>query len=274
MEKIALPYTRGYITLCTNDKYIYGLIGLIQSWKNTDSKYDFYVLMTPEVSEETRRIATELGYKILNCDETSIASHLVGTQFEGEPCWWKLDVFRQTQFSKLVYIDADSIICRNMDHLFEAPAGSSVRDWLTNTNFCAGFMVVEPNAKLYNRFMFDLLHTDKHYDSQDQGYLNELFSDWFDHKELVLPHYTHFNIGILSEPDPRYTDYIHQNLFTNVLAFHITGAKPWDAGRNGAEWAYEEWAYYKAIYKYYTDFVNWCVRKLSEDGICQLETIN
>jgi hypothetical protein len=56
---------KAYITLMSTNNYLYGCIGLMYSWKNTNPKYPFYCVVTKEITQENIRILEAIGYKII-----------------------------------------------------------------------------------------------------------------------------------------------------------------------------------------------------------------
>ena len=66
-------------------------------------------------------------------------------------------MFKYTQFDKLLFIDADSYIVHNLDHLFDMPAWSSVCEydapWRNKVRFMSAFLLVEPNIQTYNELL-------------------------------------------------------------------------------------------------------------------------
>lgn len=66
---------------------------------------------------------------------------------------FKLKVFDLTQFDKIVFLDSDMIVLKNLDHLFELPhmscvaAGQELHPEWVKLN--SGLMVIEPNHEEY-----------------------------------------------------------------------------------------------------------------------------
>ena len=54
-----------YITLMSTNNYIYGCIGLMYSWKNTNPKYPFYCVVTKDITKENIKILEAIGYKVI-----------------------------------------------------------------------------------------------------------------------------------------------------------------------------------------------------------------
>ena len=70
-------------------------------------------------------------------------------------CFSKLNIFKQTQFKKCIYIDLDMVITENIDYLFNKPVLSAVNSggfiYKTWTKLNSGLMVFEPSLELYEK---------------------------------------------------------------------------------------------------------------------------
>lgn len=123
-----------YVTLVMlGDLYIAGAIVLAQSLRILGSKADLVVLVTPDVSEEGKRIlrifynvVKEINYINVENWRTKKQQHrrylsLVFTKFH---------LFNLTQYKKVILIDADALVLKYPDHLFtlNAPAGCFLED--------------------------------------------------------------------------------------------------------------------------------------------------
>jgi alpha-N-acetylglucosamine transferase len=69
----------------------------------------------------------------------------------------KFEIFNLTQFDKIIYLDADIMMLKNIDHLFEYPHLTSALDgeyfniWPDKPHFNAGILVIEPNSDEYKK---------------------------------------------------------------------------------------------------------------------------
>lgn len=65
--------------------------------------------------------------------------------------YWKLQIWKLTQFDKLIWLDSDTMVFRDIDWLFERTWMWAQRDdWfckLDQTNVCSGVMLLEPNEQ-------------------------------------------------------------------------------------------------------------------------------
>lgn len=91
----------------------------------------------------------------------------------------KLHVFRLTQFSKIIFLDADVLPIRPLSHLFALTHEfSAVPDVGWPDIFNSGVMVLSPGEDKFNQ-VNDLFKSKGSWDGGDQGILNEWRAgDW------------------------------------------------------------------------------------------------
>lgn len=197
-----------YITMLDNEPYIYSVIALYSSWLKTQSKYDFYCGCTKNVSQHILNNLTELGIKIISLPEVSGLEKLkTKLKTSGYNSWIpalnKLAIYNLTQFDKLVFLDADTYIYENVDHLFNYPPITAVADgcgWCPKIDkfvkgdnyykrFNAGVMVIQPSEELFNKIIksTETLPQDRPW--ADQNIVNELYPNWMYESEKHLPFY-------------------------------------------------------------------------------------
>ena len=144
----AMKYT--YATLLSTDDYIWGIIGLNYSLKLVNTKYPLLCIATTEISQFTLNLLKK--YNI----EYVVEPHL---SFIEESCYqttlnkvyaWTLD------YDKILYLDGDLIIEKNMDYLFDYPA--PIFKYAVKYNFeqhisvvtiCGECFLIAPNKKLF-----------------------------------------------------------------------------------------------------------------------------
>ena len=178
---------RAFITLSTTDDFIEGALILAESLRATHSRYEFLVAVGPNVSPTAERQIECAGLRILRLDQ--IPPQVAGSEGRWSSTTQKLSLFGLFQFDTLVYIDADCLVLRNVDHLMDAPSLGAVATRSTATKggsdmtFNSGVMVIRPDATEYP----DLLaHASQHIPQyiqraspfSDQDLLNDFFADW------------------------------------------------------------------------------------------------
>jgi len=95
-----------------------------------------------------------------------------------EVAFWKLQIWRLTQFEKLIWLDSDSLVSRSIDWLFQRPGMWAQRDdWycrLKQSNVCSGIMMVYPDLADYDGLL-EYAQTLKELPSGDQQLISQYF---------------------------------------------------------------------------------------------------
>lgn len=111
---------RVWTTLITNTKYLSGLLTLEYSLKKAGSRYPLVALYTdtfPEEGHEALKRRGILSKKI----EYLLPS--VPKEYANDPrfydCWSKLAPFSLTEYDRVVQLDSDMLVLKNMDELME-----------------------------------------------------------------------------------------------------------------------------------------------------------
>ena len=194
---------KAYITFLSTDNYIYYILALNESFKNTNSKYKLYCAVTNNVSKFTLNILDTIGLSYIIVDNEPIKP-LINEMFEHSMvakyvnALSKLTIFNLTQFEKCVFLDSDLVIFKNIDDLFDKPDWSAVEDCLPvhirpqkyklgESSFCSGMFVFSPNAEFYNKLLNSLKTLPKNIKWHDQAILAYHNQDWMQRPELHLP---------------------------------------------------------------------------------------
>ncbi len=159
----------------------------------------------------------------------------------------KVALWRQTQFRRIVYIDADVVAVRSPDELFDLDTNfAAAPDIGWPDCFNSGLMVLKPNMGDYYALLA-LAQRGISFDGADQGLFNMHFRDWqrvsFTYNTTPSGHYQY---------NPAYRHYK-----SSISMMHFIGlVKPWLQGRDvkGGSEAYEEmlgrwWAVYDRHYR-------------------------
>ena len=167
-----------YVTLLYSDDFVLGVRTLGQSLRETQDKarpnIEHLVLVTPRVGLETRQVLEAEGWKVKEVEEHQNPNQHFHARLHG--VYTKLEIFRLTEYHRVVYLDADTTILENVDELFLCGPFCAVmrHSELINT----GVIVTEPS---------DALHTDLSnkvkaglysYTGGDQGFLNSYYQDY------------------------------------------------------------------------------------------------
>ena len=243
-----------YVTLLTDDTYTYGIVLLVETMKKYNTKYPLHVLITEDVSKPCLIILDQLGVTYSLVDKITIPDELHEYNSSINPktagiwryCYTKFHVFNQTQFDKIVFLDADIMLLKNIDHLFDCPHMTAALDgeyyniWPDWPHFNSGCIVIEPSNQLYQ----NILNFANQYREQpgyivaDQEILNFYFKDWPNQNELHLNKYYNVFAPYINPND-------EEDINQNCYFIHYIGRKPWNFWIRNIEETYTE--------KYYLD---------------------
>lgn len=279
-----MEYNYAYITLLSTNNYIYGCIGLIESWKRTKPKYPFYCMVTPDITDENKIILQKIGYHIIeispycpkkyweilktgNISGNSNLNSDTGWQF----AWSKLLILQQEQFDKLIFLDVDMFILQNLDHLFEYENFTGVQDLYFSTFkkkrwILTALWVVKPNREIFDEIT---QFAEEHpwtgdYLNSDMDIIN-LYVNYEQHPWLILPSYYLIESTRFHQD---FSNYIWQN-YQNIKIVHLSHyVKPWQCKESFYKQCNEtEWQYWSWIHRSYTVFLKKCLEKLHHQGI-------
>lgn len=185
---------RAYATILSSDNFIKGVKAVYTGIRKY-SKEDFLVFVNKEVSVPIRDSLVALGVTVIEEAEIPIKEGTL-TRMQREDRWgktlFKLVIFKNHGYDKLIYLDSDLLIRGNLDDLFEKPSISAVADAdffpdYSRGGLNAGVMVVEPNEKLFEGLVNKIeAVADKYEVFGDQDVINEYISDWKDSEILHL----------------------------------------------------------------------------------------
>lgn len=215
-----------WVTLATNDSYSLGALVVAHSLKRVHTAHQLAVLITPGVSESMKnklRTVFNLVEEVNLLDSKDKSNLALLKRPELGITFTKLHCWRLTQYEKCVFLDADTLVLRNCDELFEREELSAAPDVGWPDCFNSGVYVYKPNLETFSSLM-EYAVTHGSFDGGDQGLLNSYFSDWA-HKDIAkhLP----FVYNTSSVASYSYLPAFKQ-FGQNTKILHFIGtAKPW-----------------------------------------------
>ena len=218
-----------YITLLSTDSYMWGAIMLNTCLKKVHAQYPLHVVCSDSISERTIATLHQCGLTTIQLTE-----HLnqATDMSDREDSYWrntfdKLYVWDMTQYEKVVFLDSDMQIVRNIDDLFEQPHMSAViadqfdEPGLEKLN--SGLIVIEPN---HDEFVgLSTLAKDFYYREHvgDQDVIRAYYSDWYSRNCVIPPSY-----NILYDQCNSQRGNIRKENVIPVFVIHYIGKKkPW-----------------------------------------------
>ena len=91
----------------------------------------------------------------------------------------KLNIWKFTEYNKLIYIDADTIVLNNIDELFKNDELSGINDRSEILNYNginSGLLVIKPNLVTYNNLIAALNSDNYDLKMSDQSLINDYFT--------------------------------------------------------------------------------------------------
>lgn len=183
-----------YVTLLGTDDYVIGTLCLATSLKRVASKYPLLVLCSRGVSDSTVDLLKQKGIECRILNQSVTVENVNTGKFERwNYTFDKLQAFSLTEYEKVLFLDSDMFVVKNMDHLFEKPHMSAVYadvwDETASEGLNSGLMVIEPAKSVYEGLV-SMLYSDRFNDSKmfgDQDIIRAYFDDWMSRTECRLP---------------------------------------------------------------------------------------
>jgi xylan alpha-glucuronosyltransferase len=201
------------------DAYVCGAIALAQSIRQSGSTRDLVALVDARnVGAEHRAALAVAGWHVRPAPRirNPHAEHHAYNEWN----YSKFRLWQLTDYEKVVFLDADLLVLRNLDFLFEeAPELSATVN--SGARFNSGLMVLEPCNCTFDLLMSGI-HDIESYNGGDQGYLNEVFTWW--HR---LPRHVNFLKYVWAEGDRAAQARMIAAEPAEVHAVHYLGMKPW-----------------------------------------------
>jgi len=225
--------TEAFVTLATNDTYSLGALVLANSLRRVGTTRQIAIMITPGVSQGMREQLTSVFDHVTQVnvlDSQDSANLTLLTRPDLGVTFTKLHCWRLTQYTKCVFLDADTLVLQNCDELFEREEFSAAPDPGWPDCFNSGVFVFSPSQDTYSRLLQFAVSVGS-FDGGDQGLLNLYFSDW---ATKDIKKHLPFIYNVVSQTFYSYLPALKQ-FGKNVKIVHFIGAlKPWHASFNTA----------------------------------------
>lgn len=169
-----------WVTLATNDSYALGALTLAQSLKRVQTSKSLVVMITSEVSEAIKSVLEGTFEKVVvvdPLDSKDIVNLKLLDRTELGITFTKIHCWTLTEYNKCVFLDADTLVIKNSDELFDKEEFSAAPDAGWPDCFNSGVFVFRPNLNTFQDLMRHAVNSGS-FDGGDQGLLNTYFSDW------------------------------------------------------------------------------------------------
>ncbi|KAJ3366167.1 Glycogenin-1 [Allomyces javanicus] len=181
---------RALVTVLTSDNYVEGALVLATSLRAVDTKFPLVVLHTNHVTDASHdRLVAAFDHvhhvDPICVDDPRLA--LLNGRSELRSSFTKLRAWTLVQYDRVVLLDADTLVLRNIDDLLDRAQLSAAPDAGWPDMFNSGVMVIEPNLTTFHALRTEL-RTHGSLDGGDQGLLNQFFgAAWRANPALHLP---------------------------------------------------------------------------------------
>jgi len=232
-----------FVTLCANEAFIPGVRCLARSLAATGTVYPLICMVpTPLLSLAAQCLGSERlelrAVEPLPLSEAFVMRH-ANTAIElAKPMtlgdkpqfherllnFLKLRAWEFCEFKKIVFLDADTVVVRNIDALFHYPSFCAAPNLYAKLvdfhRINSGVFVCAPSSRIFRRMLAALDAPDAFWARTDQTFLETFFGEG-GHPPLGLPHF--FNT----------LQYVWFNLpeiwnWPDIHVIHYQFEKPWD----------------------------------------------
>ncbi|CDP04730.1 unnamed protein product [Coffea canephora] len=205
--------------------YVCGAIAAAQSVRMAGSTRDLVILVDETISEYHKSGLQMAGWKV----RTILRIRNPKAEKYAYNAWnySKFRLWQLTDYDKIIFIDSDLLIRRNIDFLFSMPEISARGN--NGVLFNSGVMVIEPSNCTFQLLM-DHITDIESYNGGDQGYLNEVFTWW--HR---IPNHFNFLKNFLSYEGEEVNEKKIRLIAAEppvLYVIHYLGYKPWMCSRD------------------------------------------
>lgn len=216
-----------YVTLVTSDNYVAGACVLARSLRNSGTSRSIWCMAATKGLSADSLEALNSAFSGLTLVEVIDSSDVKNLALLGRPelgpTFTKLRLWQLTQFRKVVFMDADTLVLRNIDDLFERPELSACADVGWPDCFNSGVFVAVPSEETFAK-LIKFANEKGSFDGGDQGLLNDYFSNWSQSPpQHRIPFTYNLTINASYSYAPAFARF--QN---DIKVIHFIGAhKPW-----------------------------------------------
>lgn len=219
-----------YATLLLNDLYLPGALVLGHSLRDAGTKKKLAVLVSDDSVSADAITELKLVYDyvipVKRIANQSPANLSLMDRVDLHSTFTKIVLWKQLQFRRIVYMDADMVALRAPDELFDLEAPfSAAPDIGWPDLFNTGLLVLKPNMGDYWA-LYAMAQRGISFDGADQGLLNMHFRNSYNRISFT------YNVT----PSAHY-QYIpaYKHFQSSISATHFIGKeKPWTQGRDAS----------------------------------------
>ncbi|KAI0090699.1 nucleotide-diphospho-sugar transferase [Irpex rosettiformis] len=224
--RVATSGQNAIVTTLYNDGYVSAVATLGHSLQKANSTARLIVLYFPSaVSPQSLCLASSSGWHPVPVTRIAPPQDGKGINIHFADQFTKLSLWSLDKIGieSLVYLDADTLVLRNFDELFQLPfAFAAAPDvWGDQRGmtleFNAGVLFLKPNSDVYNHLLEVLPHTRFPMEFAEQAFLNQYFAG----RTLTLPPVYNGNLAMKTRYPVAW-----EGLKDEMRVYHYTMVKP------------------------------------------------
>ena len=233
------PARTAFVTLVTNADYAMGAVALARSLFKTGTTADIVILHTDAVDAQALAPLVTLGCRLVEVAHLPLSEpfnerHARRNLHDAAPFtkgrkpdfhtpldnFCKLRLWQLTDYTRCVFIDADAIVLKNIDRLFDYPefaAAPNVYESLADFHrLNSGVFVARPSLATFEAMLLALDEPDRFWRRTDQSFLETFFPDWHGLPVFMnMLQYVWFNLPDLWD-------------WKSIAILHYQYEKPWE----------------------------------------------
>ncbi|GAC1040042.1 glycosyltransferase [Rhizobium sp. No.120] len=237
---------QAFVTLVTNADYAMGALALARSIAHSGTKADIVVLHTEGVGENHLSPLAALDCRLIEVEHLPLSDafnerHARGNLHAAAPFtkgrkpsfhtpldnFCKLRLWQLIEYHTCVFIDADALVLRNVDRLFDYPefsAAPNVYESLADFHrLNSGVFVAKPSLATFRHMLERLDLPDVFWRRTDQTFLEAFFPDWHGLPVFMnMLQYVWFSMPALWD-------------WNSISILHYQYEKPWEENHPKAE---------------------------------------
>jgi alpha-N-acetylglucosamine transferase len=241
-----INHSNAFVTLVTNADYIMGATALVHSLRHTGTSADLVVLHTGAVGQDALVGLKALGCRIIPVEHLPLSDgfnerharknlHGAAPFTKGRKPdfhtpldnFCKLRLWQLTEYRTVVFLDADVVVLKKFDKLFDYPefsAAPNVYESLADFHrLNSGVFVAKPSTETFKQMLVALDQPDAFWRRTDQTFLEVFFPDWHGLPVFMnMLQYVWFNMPALWD-------------WKDISILHYQYEKPWEADHPKAE---------------------------------------
>lgn len=211
-------------TVLTHPSYLRGALVLGHSLRAAGWGHETLALVTREIGQGERRALARDWSRIVETgpiDNPNPRSALVRPEFL--TTYTKLRVWEHDEYTKIVYLDADTLVTGPLDDLLARGDFAAAPCLAMPDEFNSGVMVLRPSRHIFQDMVAQVATLPSR-DGSDQGFLNRYVPDWYrGDASQRLP-------VIYNVPQFAYVLGNWNTLQPEMRVLHFVGPKPWKVG--------------------------------------------